>query len=55
MMYQDKIKELRTSQESLIDHLEDMESQETTLQEKLDETESLLKSKIVTLEVLSVL
>lgn len=51
LKYQDKIHELRTSQESLLDQLETMESQEETLQEKLEDTERRLKGKIVTLEV----
>ena len=48
---QDKIHELRTSQESLLDQLETMASQEESLQERLEETERHLKGKIVTLEV----
>ena len=51
LKYQDKIHELRTSQESLLDQLETMETQEETLQERLDDTERRLKGKIVTLEV----
>jgi hypothetical protein len=51
LKYQDKIHELKTSQESLLDQLEAMENQELTMQERLEETERQLKGKIVTLEV----
>ena len=51
LKYQDKIHELRTSQESLLDQLETMESQEESLQERVEETERRLIGKIVTLEV----
>lgn len=51
LKYQDKIKELRSSQESLLDQLETMENQELTLQQRLEETERRLKGKILQLEV----
>ncbi|RUS77710.1 hypothetical protein EGW08_014522 [Elysia chlorotica] len=51
LKYQNKIEELRTSQESLLDQLETMENQEMTLQEKMQEMERTLRGKIVTLEV----
>merc|ERR1711915_71971 len=51
LVYQGKIQELTTSQESLLDQLEERESDKMTLQEKMLEMERTLRGKIVTLEV----